>query len=228
MTEHLADRFELVLKLRGWRTASPGHLTKGNWQIIFDTSSWMMLQNASTHIFDVAVPDAYRGPWTANLIEHPARIEDERARLRAALSAIRDHPGAGPSVQSAASAALAECYHTWLGGTLREQCSICGAQRQRSAETVAAEWIATARSQLWAVTRDDVRQSLADHLDRAQADLSEHPQQAADELVAFVHELQANPHGAIPEPAAEDMTAVANLASALLKAEVREEGRPSR
>src|SRR5215471_3226814 len=117
MTEHLADRFELVLKLRGWRTASPGHLTKGNWQIIFDTSSWMMLQNASTHIFDVAVPDAYRGPWTANLIEHLARIEDERARLRAALSAIRDHPGAGPSVQSAASAALAECYHTWLGGT---------------------------------------------------------------------------------------------------------------
>ena len=174
----------------------------------------------------MAVPDAYRSRWTANLIEHLARIEDERARLRAALSAIRDHPGAGPSVQSAASAALAECYHTWLGGTLREQCSICGAQR--SAETVAAELISTAGSQLWAVTREDVRQSLADQLDRARGDLSEHPQRAADELVAFVQELHANPHGAIPEPAAEDMTAVANSASALLKAEVREEGRPSR
>ena len=37
MTEHPADRFELVLKLKGWRSASPGHLTKGDWEIIFDT-----------------------------------------------------------------------------------------------------------------------------------------------------------------------------------------------
>jgi hypothetical protein len=116
MTEHPADRFELVLKRKGWRTVASGHLTKGDWRIIFDTSTWMVLQTASNpRTFDVAVPDPYRSGWTVNLIEHLARIEDERTRLRAALVAIRDDPGAGPSAVSAASAALAKCYHTWLG-----------------------------------------------------------------------------------------------------------------
>lgn len=222
MTEHHADRFELVLKLKGWRSDSPGHLTKDNWEIIFDTGNWMVLKTASNpRTFDVAVPDAYRSAWTANLIEHLARIEDERTRLRAALATIRDDPGAGPSVLSTVSSALAECYHTWLGGGLREECPICGAQWQRSAATAAAEWIASARSRLWAVTRDDVRRALEDLLERAQTDLSDHPQRAADDLLAFTEELRANPHGAIPEPAAEAMMGDANAAGALLEAESR-------
>lgn len=152
MTEHPAERFELVLKRKGWRTISSGHLTKGDWRIIFNTGIWMVLQTASNpRTFDVAVPDAYQSEWTVNLIEHLARIEDERTRLRAALAAIRDDPGAAPSAVSAASAALAKCYHTWLDGGTGKHCPICGAQRRRSPTTVAAELIATVRSRLRAL-----------------------------------------------------------------------------
>jgi hypothetical protein len=219
MTEHPLDRFEQVLKLHGWTIAPPpGGLAKGDWRIFADTSSWMILQTASNpRTFDVAVPDAYRIGWTVNLIEHLARIEDERARLRAALAAIRDDPGAGPSARAAANAALAECYHAWLVANSGEVCSICGAQGKKSAATFAAQSIATLRSQLWSVAADDVRQSLADRLDSAESELAEHPERAADELEAFVQELNASPHGA-PEPAAEGMIALASHACGRLRA----------
>ena len=220
MTEHPLDRFERVLKLHGWTIAPPpGGLGKGDWRIFHDTSSWMILQTASNpRTFDVAVPDADRIGWTVNLIEHLARIEDERARLRAALAAIRDDPGAGPSAHAAAAAALAECYHQWLVASTGEVCSICGAQEKESAAMFAARLIATIRSQLWAVARDDVLQSLAHRLDRAESDLPEHPERAADELEAFVEELNASPHGA-PEHAAGGMTALASRAFSRLRAE---------
>jgi hypothetical protein len=220
MAEHPLDRFELVLRLHGWKIASPGHLTKGEWQILYDTSTWMILETASNpRTSDVAVPDRYRTGWTVNLIEHLARIEDERARLRAALAAIHDDQAAGPSARSAASAALADCYHKWLSIGTHDECAICGARRQRSARERALESIATVRSMLWAVTRDDVRQALADHLDRAESDLSDHPDRSAEEMLAFRHELQANPPDAIPEPVVDSMMPHVNFLGSMRRAD---------
>jgi hypothetical protein len=63
--------------------------------------------------------------------------------------------------------------------------------------TVAAESIATARSRLWAVTRDDVRQALEDLLERVQTDLSDHPQRAADDLLGYTLTTAFRPLGPV-------------------------------
>ncbi len=67
-----------------------------------------------------------------NVIEHLCRMEDERARLRSALAAIGNMPGAGDAARTAA-VALGQCYHRWLvnvevpdGQADRVFCPVCG------------------------------------------------------------------------------------------------------
>ncbi|MGB0852729.1 MAG: hypothetical protein ACPGSI_05515 [Pikeienuella sp.] len=68
------ERFIEILKADGWLEVSPFTFQKGEWEITFDTSSWMQLGTKTTpRIFDVAVPQAtsvYLGRWTLNLIDH--------------------------------------------------------------------------------------------------------------------------------------------------------------
>jgi len=143
MANTRGEELERILREHGW-TAAPGgfELTKGSWRLVYDTSFGLILETKhNPRTSDVAVPDVYRAAWTTNLIEHLARMEDERYRLRAALAAIRDDPAGGPSALSAA-AALAECYHTWLverpvdadPAERWQHCPICGSwERQPSA-----------------------------------------------------------------------------------------------
>ena len=143
MTETAGDRLGRLLEHRGWTVGRRGFdFLKGNWRVFFDTSSWMILETEhNPRTMDVAVPDDYRAGWTVNLIEHLASMEDERHRLRAALTVIRDDPASGPAAQSVAAAALTECYHGWLLDPAEHdsdvpadasyRCPICGARRQR-------------------------------------------------------------------------------------------------
>ncbi len=123
------------LKAKGWvENGGNADYTKGGWEILFDTSSWMTLSTESNpNVFDVHVPTAYESRWTANLIEHLCRMEDERARLRQALASIRALPDAGEAARSVAAEALAQCYHRWLvnvavpeGRMGRVYCPVCG------------------------------------------------------------------------------------------------------
>ena len=143
------EELERILRERGWTVALGGfELWKGTWRLVYDTSSWLLLETEhNPRTSDVAVPDAYRAGWTMNLIEHLARMEDERYRLRAALAAIRDDPAGGPSALSAA-AALAECYHTWLverpvdAADPAERwlnCPICGSWKRQPSAPNSAE-----------------------------------------------------------------------------------------
>jgi hypothetical protein len=81
---------------RGWTDSRPlSDYAKGNWSIVFDTSSWMIVSTeCNPRVFDVPVPGQNESRWTVNLIEHLCRMEDERARLRKALEMVRDLSGA--------------------------------------------------------------------------------------------------------------------------------------
>jgi hypothetical protein len=122
--------FDEALEAKGWTA----NYTKGGWSIVFDTSSWMIVSTESNpRVFDIHVPGEYESRWTVNLIEHLCRMEDERGRLRKALEAIRDMPGAGDAARSSAAEALRRCYHNWLvnvsvpdGQLGRLFCPICG------------------------------------------------------------------------------------------------------
>jgi hypothetical protein len=123
------------LKVRGWAECrQTANYTKGGLGILFDTSSWIIVSTeGNPRVFDGPVPGEYESRWTVNLIEHLCRMEDERARLRKALEAIRDTPGTGDLARSAAAEALGRCYHSWLvnldvpeGQVGRVYCPICG------------------------------------------------------------------------------------------------------
>ena len=66
--------FTDALKRDGWAESEPFKFEKHQWQIVFDTSSWMELGTTTTpRLFDVPVPAD--GPinkiqWTINLITH--------------------------------------------------------------------------------------------------------------------------------------------------------------
>ena len=118
------------LKEAGWTEISRSlEYKKGDWEIIFDTSSWMEIgSKRNPRIFDVHVPGEYEEEWTVNLIEHLCRIDDERFRLRDALKSI-------DSTESAK--ALSLCYHKWLVNVSNEEyfCSVCGQTRPQDFAT---------------------------------------------------------------------------------------------
>ncbi len=132
-------RFIRLLKKAGWTQIESWEYAKGNWRVLFDTSSWMIVSTGSNpRTSDVHVPGGSEAGWTVNLIEHLCKIEDERYRLREAIAGIRDDPASGTEVQSSAAAALEQCYHTWLVDTDvpmdqpgRLYCPVCG-QREGS------------------------------------------------------------------------------------------------
>jgi hypothetical protein len=124
-----------ALQAKGWMAHTPqGPFTKGDWELDFDTSHWMIVSSRTNpRVFDVPVPDEYHTAWAVNLIEHLCQMEDERGRLREALAAIRDMPGARAEARSAATDALGRCYHRWLVNVEvaerhmgRVLCPICG------------------------------------------------------------------------------------------------------
>jgi hypothetical protein len=130
------DYHALVRQLRakGWTETARWEYTKGDWKVLFDTSSWMIVSTKFNRIApDVHVSGDYESAWTANLIEHLCRMEDERHRLRAALATIRDDASSSEGARSTAAVALEGCYHTWLvnlevpeGETGRLYCAVCG------------------------------------------------------------------------------------------------------
>ena len=68
---------ELISK--GWEQKTPDawELEKGEWRVVFDTSSWMEIGSTKTpRIFDVPVPETRLVTWTVNLIEHLCRCDD--------------------------------------------------------------------------------------------------------------------------------------------------------
>ena len=122
------------LKARGWTEMAMWEYAKGDWRVLFDTSSWMIVSTKNNPIvFDVHVPGDYESAWTANLIEHLCRMEDERHRLRQVLVTIRDNASSGEEARSTAMGALQQCYHRWLVNLEvpedqigRLYCGVCG------------------------------------------------------------------------------------------------------
>ena len=136
-----------ALQAKGWTAQTPrGPFTKGDWELDFDTSHWMIVSSrANPRVIDVPAPDEYHAAWIVNLVEHLCRMEDERVRLHRALMAIREMPGAGVEARAAAVGALAGCYHKWLinvevpeGQLGRVFCPICGRAAEPDAEPGAA------------------------------------------------------------------------------------------
>lgn len=80
---------DAALRAKGWTGRTGLEYKKGAWEVVFDTSSWMMTFSAGTRLFDVHVPSEYEARWTANLIEHLCATADENAHLRAALEKVR-------------------------------------------------------------------------------------------------------------------------------------------
>lgn len=127
------------LKQKGWIEITKWEYSKGDWNVCFDTGSWMIVETKSNpRVFDVHVPGDYESAWTVNLIEHLCKMEDERHRLREALEKIRDDKTSGQAARSTAKETLKECYHNWLvdldvpeGSTGRLYCPICGQTRKR-------------------------------------------------------------------------------------------------
>lgn len=67
-----------VLKGAGWSEVSQfNYYVKGNWQITFDTSTWMHVGTTrNERVFDVPVPEAALERWTINLIDHLLTTDD--------------------------------------------------------------------------------------------------------------------------------------------------------
>lgn len=122
------------LKAKGWVEGShTADYTKGEWQILFDTSSWIIVSTKDNpRVFDVHVPGEYESGWAVNLIEHLCQMEDERVRLRKALKSIGNMASAADMAHAAVEA-LERCHHSWLvnldipdGQMGRVYCPICG------------------------------------------------------------------------------------------------------
>jgi len=132
-----SEMFVDELKKAGWKdTFRAMEFQKGEWKVLFDTSSWMIVENKSNpRVFDVHVPNEYESRWTLNLIEHLCRMEDERCRLRAALTQISNSSASATVSTEFAKRALKECYHTWIAKVQPEHqgkvyvCPICGSEK---------------------------------------------------------------------------------------------------
>lgn len=125
------------LQARGWsEVAKDWEYAKGTWSLCFDTGHWMIVATSDNpRVFTVPAPTGHESAWTANLIEHLCRMEDERQRLRHALEDIDKVARADGQVRSLAQGALRQCYHSWLvnvkvadGQMGRLYCSVCGKQ----------------------------------------------------------------------------------------------------
>jgi hypothetical protein len=51
----------------------------GDYNLMADTSSWLMLDGKDGRVFDIHNPDDYEAPWTANLV---MKLVDMDIRLR--------------------------------------------------------------------------------------------------------------------------------------------------
>lgn len=80
-----------TLKEKGWtEVTADWEYRKENWVILRDTSSWWIVGTSSNpRIFDIHEPTEYESAWTANLIEHLCKMEDERFYLRKCLEDIK-------------------------------------------------------------------------------------------------------------------------------------------
>ena len=75
-----------ILKNSGWSEQRPFTYRKGNWVVVFDTSSWLEVgTEKNPRIFDVPTPESGKEQWTLNLIEHLCKTDDELQKLRACL-----------------------------------------------------------------------------------------------------------------------------------------------
>ena len=72
------------MRSHGWVTGkSQFELLKGDWKIVFDTSSWIEVSTKqAARIFDVPVPDKYLVQWTENLIRHLCESSDALSNER--------------------------------------------------------------------------------------------------------------------------------------------------
>lgn len=80
MTNIVGNMYAFIeyMKGRGWVDGKhPFELQKGDWIIVFDTSSWIEVGTITTpRVFDVPVPDTRLMQWTENLISHLCEIND--------------------------------------------------------------------------------------------------------------------------------------------------------
>ena len=119
MKSHLTEK----LKSKGWtEVEADWHYKKDEWVILRDTSSWLMLgDNSNPRIFDIPEPEEINVSWTISLIEHLFKIENERRRLRKALSTIKDKI-TDKELLKILNDSLEDCYHTWI---IRKQKMYC-------------------------------------------------------------------------------------------------------
>ena len=70
--------FPNFLKENGWVEETPNvKYSKGDWMVVFDTSSWMEVGTSKTpRVFDVPAPESNRAQWTLNLIVHLCQTDD--------------------------------------------------------------------------------------------------------------------------------------------------------
>ncbi len=95
--------------------------------MVRDTSSWWMAGTTDNpRIYDLRETDRDEARWTVGLVEHLCTMEDERIRLRAALTLI-DAQTDLKVCRSIAANALQSCYHQWLiEDAVNCRCPICG------------------------------------------------------------------------------------------------------
>ena len=104
---------------------------KNNWRILRDTSSWWMVgTDSNPRVFDIQEPNEDETKWTANLIEHLCKMEDERTRLRQSLVQIKTETKEKQTV-NIANRTLGECYHTWLVQGDNLHCPICNSTKKK-------------------------------------------------------------------------------------------------
>ena len=68
----------------GWKEIRESvEYRKGDWILIFDTSSWIEIGTIShSRIFDVPLPDSRHEKWCIKLIEHLCTTQDSLEALR--------------------------------------------------------------------------------------------------------------------------------------------------
>jgi len=120
-----------TLKENGWTEVKEDwEFRKGNWVVLRDTSSWWMVgTNLNPRVFDVHEPMEFEAKWTANLIEHLCKMEDERTRLRKCLEHIQNTTKE-TQTSELTNKTLGECYHTWLVINNKLHCPICNSTKR--------------------------------------------------------------------------------------------------
>jgi hypothetical protein len=121
-----------TLKENGWTEVKEDwEYRKGNWVILRDTSSWWMIgTDKNPRVFDIHEPKEYESKWTANLIEHLCKMEDERTRLRKCLEYIQSSTKE-TQTSELTKTTLGECYHTWLVINNKLYCPVCNSTKEK-------------------------------------------------------------------------------------------------